>query len=56
MSCDCGNQEHKVWCAVCAERRKKRAAERPPPKRTAAQKRQAEHAELMSRRVRVKAL
>jgi len=57
LSCDCGSPPgHKVWCSVRAERRKRKAAGRPPPKQTRAQKRQAEHRELMSRYARTREL
>jgi len=56
LSCDCGQAEHKVWCKVRIERRRRKSELAPPPRRTAAQKRQAEHAEMVTRRARVKAL
>jgi len=56
MSCNCGQAEHKVWCNVRVERRRRKHAERPPPKQTAAQRREAEHRDMATRRARVKAL
>jgi len=57
MTCDCGSPpEHKVWCKVRQERRRRKAASRPPPKQTKAQRRQAEHEELMSRYARTRGL
>lgn len=59
MSCNCGSApDHKVWCDVNAARRKRRAADQADIEKrpTAAQKRQAEHRELVARHESAKRL
>jgi len=59
VSCNCGSApNHKVWCDVSAARRKRRAAEQAGIEKrpTAAQKRQAEHRDLVARHESAKRL